>query len=92
MILLFSYRRAMRILLRNGTIKAVLCRHGKGKTVDEKFIEFVFGTYIVIVLQHIQRQAFAKTSGTDEEKEAVCLLYLWNEMGFINIIIVFMAN
>ena len=41
----------------------------------EEGIELVVGVQVIIVLQHTHRQALAKATGTDKEKELVRFFY-----------------
>lgn len=44
------------------------------------------------MLQHIQREALAEAARTDEEEEAVRLLYHGDEAGLVHIIIIVLAD
>ena len=39
--------------------------------VSKQGVEFILGSYIIVMLQHIQRQTFAETTRTDKEKITV---------------------
>ena len=56
--------------------------------ISKECIELVPGIHIVIMLQHIQRQALAKATGTDKKEETIRALYQWDESSFIHIIII----
>ncbi|EDV04017.1 hypothetical protein BACINT_03144 [Bacteroides intestinalis DSM 17393] len=60
--------------------------------VAKEVVELVAGTHIVVMLQHVQRQALPETARTDEEEKAVRLLYHGDEAGFVHVIIVFTAD
>ena len=60
--------------------------------VTEKGFELVAGAHVVVVLQHIQREALAEAARTDEEEEAVRLLYHGDEAGLVHIIIIVLAD
>ena len=60
--------------------------------VAKEVVELIAGAHIIVMLQHVQRQALPETARTDEEEEAVRLLYHGDEAGFIHIIIVFTAD
>ena len=56
--------------------------------ISKESIELILGVHIVVVLQHIQGQTFAKTMGTNKEEEPIRTLYQWDERGFIHVIII----
>ena len=60
--------------------------------VSKEVFEPVAGAHVVVVLQHIQRQALTESTGADEEKESIRLLYHGDEAGLIHIIIIFTTD
>ena len=54
-------------------------------------VEFILGSYIIVMLQHIQRQTFAETTRTDKEKITVGAFYQRDLHGTVHIIITIKA-
>ena len=46
----------------------VTCRILPYVEASKQGVEFILGSYIIVMLQHIQRQTFAETTRTDKEK------------------------
>ena len=44
----------------------VTCRILPYVEVSKQGVEFILGSYIIVMLQHIQRQTFAETTRTDK--------------------------
>ena len=59
---------------------------------SKECLKLVAGAHVVVVLQHIQREALAEAARTDEEEEAVRLLYHGDEAGLVHIIIIVLAD
>ena len=53
----------------------VTCRILPYVEVSKQGVEFILGSYIIVMLQHIQRQTFAETTRTDKEKITVGAFY-----------------
>ena len=60
--------------------------------VTEKGFELVTGAHVVVLSQQVQREALAEAARTDEEEEAVRLLYHGDEAGLVHIIIIVLAD
>ena len=60
--------------------------------VSKQGVEFILGSYIIVMLQHIQRQTFAETTGTDEEEKFIRVFYYGNKAGLVYIITIITAN
>ena len=60
--------------------------------VSKQGIKLILGSYVIIVLQHIYRQALAETAGTDEEEKLVRIFYYGDKPGLVHIITVIAAD
>ena len=60
--------------------------------VAVKGVELVAGTHIIVMLQDVHREALAEAAGADEEEEAVGLLYQGDEVGFVHVVIILLAD
>ena len=56
---------------------------------SEEFFEAIGVVDVIIAFKHTQREALAETPGADEEEKRSGLLYQWDKVGFIYVIIVF---
>ena len=69
----------------------VTCRILPYVEVSKQGVEFILGSYIIVMLQHIQRQTFAETTRTDKEKITVGAFYQRDIHGLVHIIITIKA-
>ena len=70
----------------------VTCRILPYVEVSKQGVEFILGSYIIVMLQHIQRQTFAETTRTDKEKITVGAFYQRDIHGLVHIIIIVLAD
>ena len=69
----------------------VTCRILPYVEVSKQGVEFILGSYIIVMLQHIQRQTFAETTRTDKEKITVGAFYQRDIHGLVHIVITIKA-